>query len=472
MIQKTAVWQLNPRSAGLHPPRLLLIQAVFLSFWLAASAVSFAQDALPKIIKSIQPSIAVITTFDLFGNARKQGSGFFIGRGGIGGLEEHVITNRHVLEGAYKAKVRTADGKTYEVNNLVSEDIEGDLARISVFMLPVEMSHLQLRQELPEVGEKILVIGSPLGLEQTVSDGIVSAVREMPPAGKIIQISAPISSGSSGSPVVDAYGKVIGVATFQIREGQNLNFAIPAERILRLPQSLPKQVSLWDWTYTAVKSLEKKAEEAIEAENYERAVELNSKLLELDPTAWREIDLGLVYRKLLHLDKAIDAFEKAIQIYLATYDHGSVKCLAYAYEQLGRTFTSYNDGAYVAKNGLPSYADQQNHYQKAKECFLKSIEIQPNIATAHLGLADAYRTLEMPDLAEKEFIKVIMLDPKDTSGYWYLGQFYIQQGNDELAMKQYEALAKIDAKKADSLLKIYNMLRKLKYQSDPLPTTL
>jgi regulator of sirC expression with transglutaminase-like and TPR domain len=416
---------------------------------------------LPKIIKSIQPSIAVITTFDLFGNARKQGSGFFIGRGGIGGYEEHVITNRHVLVGAYKAEVRTADGKTYKVNNMVSEDIEGDLARISVYMFPAEMNHLQLRQELPEVGEKILVIGSPLGLEQTVSDGIVSAIREIPPVGKTIQISAPISSGSSGSPVVDAYGKVIGVATFQIREGQNLNFAIPAERILHLPLSLPKQVSLFNWTITAVESLEKKAEEAIEAGNYERAVELNSELLELDPTSWREIHLGLVYRKLLHLDKAIDAFEKAIQIYLPTYDHGgSVKCLADAYALLGDTFTFYGNGAYIEKNGLQSYADQQNHYQKAKVCFLKSIEIKPDIVATHLGLADAYAVLEMPDLAEKEFIKAISLDPKDTSGYMALGQFYIHQGNYELAMKQYEVLAKLDAKQADLFLKIYNMLRK------------
>lgn len=457
MIQKTAVWQLNPRSAGLRTPRLLLVQVVSLSFWLAASAVSFAQDALPKIIKSIQPSIAVITTFDHSGNVRKQGSGFFIGRVGI---TEHVITNRHVLEGAYKAEVRTADGKTGTVYNIVSEDIEGDLVRISVLMPRGEMNYLQLRQELPEVGEKILVIGSPLGLEQTVSDGIVSAVREIPPVGKIIQITAPISSGSSGSPVVDAYGKVIGVATFQIREGQNLNFAIPSERILRLSQSPPKEVWLWEWTDRAVKSLEKKVAEAIEAKYYEREVELNNELLELDPTAWREIHLGLAYRKLWLIDKALDAFEKAIQIYLPTDDLGSVNCLAYAYEQLGRTFTSYNNGAYVEKNGLPSYADQQNHYQKAKVCFLKSIEIQPDIATAHLGLADAYEILEMPDLAEEEFIKAITLDPKDTSGYISLGQFYVHQGNYELAMKQYEVLAKLDAKQADLFLKIYNMLRK------------
>ncbi len=76
--------------------------------------------------------------------------------------------------------------------------------------------------------------GSPLGLEKTLSDGIVSAIREIPGFGKVIQITAPISPGSSGSPVLNMQGEVIGIVTFQIVEGQNLNFAIPSERIASL----------------------------------------------------------------------------------------------------------------------------------------------------------------------------------------------------------------------------------------------
>ena len=93
---------------------------------------------------------------------------------------------------------------------------------------------LSMRTVPPEVGEKVFIIGTPFGLEKTVTDGIVSAIREIPDLGKIVQLTAPISPGSSGSPVLDMKGEVIGVATFFIVAGQNLNFAIPGARIAKL----------------------------------------------------------------------------------------------------------------------------------------------------------------------------------------------------------------------------------------------
>ena len=77
-------------------------------------------------------------------------------------------------------------------------------------------------------GQRVLVIGNPDGLEGTVSDGIISAFRS---GRSMIQITAPISPGSSGSPVLDETGQVIGMATLVSKEGQNLNFAISAEAI-------------------------------------------------------------------------------------------------------------------------------------------------------------------------------------------------------------------------------------------------
>ena len=80
-----------------------------------------------------------------------------------------------------------------------------------------------------EAGTRLAVIGSPLGLEGSVSEGIVSAVRELSAGGRLVQISAAISPGSSGSPVLNAEGKVIGIATALIPFGQSLNFAVPVE---------------------------------------------------------------------------------------------------------------------------------------------------------------------------------------------------------------------------------------------------
>ena len=90
---------------------------------------------------------------------------------------------------------------------------------------------------MPSEGEDIVVIGNPLGLESTVSAGIVSAVRDIPAFGKILQITAPVSPGSSGSPVVNIKGEVIGIATLVIKEGQNLNFAIPSDKIIALKET-------------------------------------------------------------------------------------------------------------------------------------------------------------------------------------------------------------------------------------------
>ncbi len=99
---------------------------------------------------------------------------------------------------------------------------------------PNQVRPLLLDKTSPQEGESVVVIGNPFGLEGSVTNGIVSAVRDIPTFGRIIQITAPISPGSSGSPVVNMQGQVIGVATLQITGGQSVNFAIPSERISQL----------------------------------------------------------------------------------------------------------------------------------------------------------------------------------------------------------------------------------------------
>lgn len=203
---------------------------------------------LPTLIKKIKPSIVVIFTysgkFDVALKKEKKeehilnlGSGFFISQNG------DIITNHHVLDGAASAEVMTSDEKTYTISDIVSRDEQNDIIRLSVNIPSQYVYPLSLNKTLPEVGERIIVYGSPLGLENTVSDGIVSAIRDIPEYGKIIQITAPVSPGSSGSPVLNMKGEVIGIATFQMIEGQNLNFAIPSERIAELTLSEENQVS-------------------------------------------------------------------------------------------------------------------------------------------------------------------------------------------------------------------------------------
>ena len=201
---------------------------------------SEARANLRAIFERVGESVVVIQTYSEDGERLFQGSGFIVNDRG------DIITNRHVLEGARHAEIKTRDGRTYPIRKVLAEDNRIDLIRISVDIPQKEGRPLTMTSYIPEVGEKLVVIGSPLGVEQTVSDGIVSDVREIAVFGEIIQLTAPIFSGSSGSPVVNMKGEVIAIATFQMIKGENLNFAIPIERIFNLIPGKEQTLSEWE----------------------------------------------------------------------------------------------------------------------------------------------------------------------------------------------------------------------------------
>src|SRR5829696_7641203 len=200
-------------------PRLFPFALVLL----LASAVR-AQESLPALVKRVKPAVVAIATYDSSGEPLMTGSGFFLRPG-------QVVTNLHVVRGAVRAEIKTLDGKgrVFPVNGSLAIDEEGDLALLGV-ETPTPRS-TELAREIPDEGEPIFVIGNPLKLEGSVSDGIVSAVREVPNSYRIIQITAPISHGNSGSPVFNMKGQVLGVVTVKVTNGQNINLAIAAARV-------------------------------------------------------------------------------------------------------------------------------------------------------------------------------------------------------------------------------------------------
>jgi S1-C subfamily serine protease len=159
------------------------------------------------------------------------GSGFFV-------RPDIVATNYHVIENASYGVARVVgETETYVIEGTVGIDKVHDLALLKLAGAA--------RQSLPladmnamEVGEEIFVFGNPRRLEGTISPGIISGIslREMG-SENLIQISAPISSGSSGGPVVNRDGEVIGVAVSSITSGQNLNFAVPSSLLAMLMTS-------------------------------------------------------------------------------------------------------------------------------------------------------------------------------------------------------------------------------------------
>lgn len=278
-------------------------------------------ENLPTLIKRIKPSVVIIFAYDNKGEFLKLGSGFFISQSG------DIITNYHVLQGASSAEVKTSDGKTYPISYIVAEDEQSDIIRLSVDIPSKYVLPLSLSKTIPEIGERIIVYGSPLGLENTVSDGIVSSVREFFDYGKIIQITAPISPGSSGSPVLNMKGEVIGIATFQFIEGQNLNFAIPSERIANLNLAEEKETSItedlfeqeskekedYNYAYEAIS----KAYYFIDREEFEKALPYLETAIKTDISslkAWAYFGIGFCYTELGAYTKAIEAYTQTIRI--------------------------------------------------------------------------------------------------------------------------------------------------------------
>lgn len=175
---------------------------------------------LQEIIEDTKQATVTVYTFDEYGSPLGSGSAFFIDNEGT------AITNYHVLDGATKATVKTFDGKEYEIDSVLVSNRKKDIVK---FTLRNDNNHrfkyLAFANDSPQQGDKVYNISSPLGLEQTFSDGVISATRS-DSHGEVIQITAPISPGSSGSAVINENGEVVAVATYLMKGGQNLNFGV------------------------------------------------------------------------------------------------------------------------------------------------------------------------------------------------------------------------------------------------------
>ena len=180
-------------------------------------------------------SVVLLQMDDSNGQPLSLGSGFFVSDG-------IIATNAHVIEGASGGMANlVGDTHTLPILGIVAVDRSADLA-----LLKVASSAPSLAlgpSTSPSVGDNVYVVGNPLGLEGTFSEGIISGVRHID-EDSVLQMSAPISPGSSGGPVMDSFGAVIGIAEATISTGQNLNFAVPVSYLSKLLATANKQLSV------------------------------------------------------------------------------------------------------------------------------------------------------------------------------------------------------------------------------------
>jgi S1-C subfamily serine protease len=366
-------------------PRLLPI-----ALFLLLASVARADETLPELVKRVKPTVVAITTYDTNGEALMTGSGFFLKPG-------QVVTNLHVVRGSARAEIKTLDGKgkVYPINGVLAVDEEGDLALLSIDM-PLERSRMsELATGLPDEGETIFVIGNPLKLEGSVTDGIVSAVREVPNSYHIIQITAPISHGNSGSPVFNLHGQVLGVVTVKVTNGQNINLAIASARVSQLRAG--KSQPLTDIT---IKNKGDAAESAYRS--------------------------GLESLWLGNYDNAVGYFENAVN---------KNPKRAEAWVQVGYCKV------------------KQGKNQEAIRAYLQALQLKPTDAEIHNKLGDAYYYASRLREAIESYSEAALLRPDSAETFYNLAIAYFESGNLSMAATEARILQKLDQKLYEKYLR-------------------
>jgi len=208
--------------------RTVLVKVVMVIFGFIHSVPVSAQRTTAEIYESNKRSIVLLLAYDAAGLPSSLGTGFFI-------APNKIATNAHVVRAASKVVYRVlGDEKTYMAREISNFSQSIDLAILSSAEGGVPVK-LNTRDE-PKIGEKVIAIGNPRGLEGSVSEGIVAGLRGTG-ASQLIQITAPISPGNSGGPVFNSAGDVIGVARASLRDAQNINFAVPSGLLSQLADS-------------------------------------------------------------------------------------------------------------------------------------------------------------------------------------------------------------------------------------------
>jgi len=184
-----------------------------------------------QIAAKCSSSVFYIEIYDRYGEAIASGSGVFISPDG------KALTNHHVVEDAYSAFIQTTDGSIYDVTGWYDAKAETDLALIQVEGSGFDYMELGDVSALA-AGQTVFAIGSPLGLDNTISQGIISNPNRVVDGLGYIQTTAPISHGSSGGALINNRGKLIGITSAGFTDGQNLNLAVPVSRVAELSDAV------------------------------------------------------------------------------------------------------------------------------------------------------------------------------------------------------------------------------------------
>ena len=326
------------------PSVVRLIGAMFLLAILPVLAHALSSS---RVFDKVKNSVVVIKILDPQGEVIGLGSGVLLPSG-------RVVTNCHVVKMGSSYKV--GRGKQLVSVFLYSEDREKDICVLDGKRINGKPAQLGKSVDL-KVGDTVYAVGAPMGLELSISEGIVAQLRGGPPP--LIQTTAPISFGSSGGGLFDREGRLVGLTTFQVWGGQSLNFALPVEWIDEVHPGrnlVADGYSQSEWVKGSI-ALEKR-------KDWKGLLNWSLKWTKSEPKnvlAW--YNLGYAYDELMRYNDAIEALRQAVRI----------------------------DPEYVnAWNNLGAAYVELKRYNDAIEASLQAVRIDPENANAWYNLGVAY----------------------------------------------------------------------------------
>ena len=441
------------------------IATVFLLLFGAINTVP-AQTVLPAedIAEKALRSTVYLEMKDKNDKTLGIGSGFFVKR-------NIIATNYHVIEGAAKGTARVVDRfATYNIEGITAIDKMNDLALLKVTAYGIEPLTLG-DSDTVRIGETVYVAGYPKGLEGTFSDGIISSRRDQLTEERL-QMTAPISPGSSGGPVLNRKGEVIGVSVSVHRalDAQNLNFAIPAKHLKELlAQSKSAKPLSQEKPVISAETYFKWGNAKYELEDYVGAIAGYSMAIQLKPDlAEAYVNRGVAKADLGQHVAAIVDYNIAIKINpndaKAYNNRGSVK------HHLGEYVAAIADCDIAIKIN-PNYADAYYNRGVVKADlgqniaaiadYDNAIKINPDYADAYNNRGVAKADLGQNIAAIADYDNAIKINPNDAKAYNNRGIAKRRLGKYIAAIADYDNAIKINPDYADAYNNRGNVKRRL-----------
>ena len=431
--------------------QLLRIIPVIVLIFCTISRVS-AQTA-PEIAEKALAATVYLEMQDSKGVPLGFGSGFFV-------RDNLIATNYHVIEGAARGIAKlVGQFSTYTIEGVTATDQMNDLALLKVTMSGINPLPLGNSSDV-KIGETVYVTGNPKGLEGTFSNGIISSRRD-PYVKERLQMTAPISPGSSGGPVLNSKGEVIGVSFMTLVGGQNLNFAIPSRYLMELlTESTPVKPLAEGNRSISAETYFTWGNTKYDLGNYKGAIADYDSAIRLKPdhaTAYN--NRGNAKDELGQHVAAIADYDTAIRLKpdhaTAFYNRGLAK------HNLGQYFaaiadfdsairlepddaTAYNNRG-IAKNDLGQHVAAIADYDTA-------IRLKPDYATAFYNRGLAKHNLGQHFAAIADYDSAIRLKPDDATAYNNRGIAKYGLGQDVAAIADYDTAIRLNPDDAKAYL--------------------